>query len=91
MESRLPGVPGNEFAGVVDQVGAGIAGIVVGDEVLGFGFMNAAAEFIAVPADQVTAKPAGMPWDAPGHRTFPIHHAVLVNVAGKRHEGKNQH
>ncbi|TCB98379.1 NADP-dependent oxidoreductase [Micromonospora zingiberis] len=63
---ELPAVPGNEFAGVVDQVGAGVTGFVVGDEVLGFGFMNAAAEFIAVPADQVTAKPAGMPWEVAG-------------------------
>ncbi|WSA06286.1 alcohol dehydrogenase catalytic domain-containing protein [Micromonospora sp. NBC_01813] len=63
LKPKLPAVPGNEFAGVVDQVGAGVAGIVVGDEVLGFGFMNAAAEFVVVPADQVTAKPAGMEWE----------------------------
>jgi len=64
--STLPAVPGNEFAGVVDQIGAGVAGVTVGDEVLGFGFMNAAAEFVVVPADQVTAKPAGMTWEVAG-------------------------
>ncbi|WJK40719.1 NADP-dependent oxidoreductase [Solwaraspora sp. WMMA2056] len=66
LKSRLPAVPGNEFAGVVDQVGADVTGIAVGDEVLGFGFMNAAAEFVVVPADQVTAKPAGMTWEVAG-------------------------
>ncbi|MGW0507616.1 NADP-dependent oxidoreductase [Micromonospora sp. NPDC003241] len=62
----LPAVPGNEFAGTVDQVGAGVVGIAVGDQVLGFGFMNAAAEYVAVPAEQVTSKPAAMPWEVAG-------------------------
>jgi NADPH:quinone reductase-like Zn-dependent oxidoreductase len=66
LQPELPAVPGNEFAGVVDQVGADVAGIAVGDEVLGFGFMNAQAEFVVVPAGQVTAKPAGMAWEVAG-------------------------
>jgi NADPH:quinone reductase-like Zn-dependent oxidoreductase len=59
-------VPGNEFAGVVDEVGAGVGRVAVGDEVLGFGRLGAYAEWIAVPADQVTAKPARMPWAVAG-------------------------
>lgn len=62
----LPKVPGNEFAGVVDQVGDGVSRIAVGTEVLGFGQLNAYAEYLVVPADQVTAKPAGMPWEVAG-------------------------
>ncbi|MEH1123666.1 NADP-dependent oxidoreductase [Micromonospora sp. CPCC 206061] len=63
---ELPKVPGNEFAGVVDQVGAGVTGVAIGDEVLGFGQLDAYAEYIVVPADQVTAKPAAMPWEVAG-------------------------
>jgi len=53
---RWPRIPGNEFAGVTDD----------GREVLGFSTLNAYAEYIVVPADQVTAKPAAMPWDVAG-------------------------
>ncbi|GCD95720.1 NADP-dependent oxidoreductase [Embleya hyalina] len=58
-----PIVPGNEFAGVVDEVGEGVAGLPPGTEVLGFATTGAYAEFIVVPADQVTRKPPGMPWE----------------------------
>jgi NADPH:quinone reductase-like Zn-dependent oxidoreductase len=63
---ELPKVPGNEFAGLVDQVGDGVRDVPVGAEVLGFGQLNAYAEYLVVPADQVTAKPAGMPWEVAG-------------------------
>lgn len=82
---RLPTIPGNEFAGVVDQVGdrvdgaggidsvggidgvdGGGHGVAVGTEVLGFGQLGAYAEYLVVPAGQVTAKPAGMPWEVAG-------------------------
>ena len=57
---------GNEFAGVVDRVGAGVAGVAVGDEVLGFTLLRAYAQQVVVPADQVVAKPAGMSWEVAG-------------------------
>ncbi|WP_018686599.1 NADP-dependent oxidoreductase [Actinokineospora enzanensis] len=60
----FPRVPGNEFAGVVDQVGAGVGEVL--PEVLGFGRLGCYAEHVVVPADQVTAKPAGMPWEVAG-------------------------
>ncbi|OHV45629.1 alcohol dehydrogenase [Parafrankia soli] len=79
---RLPTIPGNEFAGVVDQVGdevdgvggidgvdgvdGGGHGVAVGAEVLGFGQLGAYAEYLVVPAGQVTAKPAGMSWEVAG-------------------------
>ncbi|WP_117211004.1 NADP-dependent oxidoreductase [Allorhizocola rhizosphaerae] len=62
----LPKIPGNEFAGVVDRAGDGVTGFASGDEVLGFGQLNAYAEYIVVPADQVTAKPTDMPWEVAG-------------------------
>jgi NADPH:quinone reductase and related Zn-dependent oxidoreductases len=61
-----PTVPGNEFAGVVDQVGPGVTSVAVGAEILGFGLLGAYAEYLVVPADQVTPKPAAMPWEVAG-------------------------
>ncbi|SNY49804.1 NADP-dependent oxidoreductase [Paractinoplanes atraurantiacus] len=62
----FPRIPGNEFAGVVDQVGAGVTDAREGQEVIGFGMLGAYAEYIVVPAEHVTAKPAGMPWEVAG-------------------------
>ncbi|WP_436770857.1 NADP-dependent oxidoreductase [Yinghuangia sp. YIM S09857] len=58
-----PAVPGNEFAGVVDEVGEGVEDFAPGAEVLGFATTGAYAEFIVVSADQLAAKPADMPWE----------------------------
>ncbi|MEU8799312.1 NADP-dependent oxidoreductase [Spirillospora sp. NPDC048819] len=62
----FPRVPGNEFAGVVDQVGAGVTDVEPGDEVMAFGRLNGYAEYVVVPAEALAAKPAGMPWDVAG-------------------------
>jgi enoyl reductase len=66
MPARFPQTLGNEFAGVVDQVGEGVTGIQSGAEVLGFTAAAAYAEFVVVGADQVTAKPAGLAWEIAG-------------------------
>ncbi|MDH2430704.1 NADP-dependent oxidoreductase [Sphaerisporangium sp. TRM90804] len=75
---ELPGIPGNEFAGVVDQVGAGVSGVTVGAEVLGFGRTQAYAEYVVVAADQVAAKPAGVPWEVAGALTAAVQTAELA-------------
>jgi NADPH:quinone reductase-like Zn-dependent oxidoreductase len=62
----FPRIPGNEFAGVVAALGPGVSGVAVGAEVLGFGQLGAYAELLAVPADQVVAKPPAMPWEVAG-------------------------
>ncbi|MFH8410048.1 NADP-dependent oxidoreductase [Streptomyces sp. NPDC018019] len=54
---------GNEFAGVVDQVGDGVVGCSVGDEVIGFVDMAAYAERVVVPAESLTGKPAALSWE----------------------------
>ncbi|MCG6496225.1 NADP-dependent oxidoreductase [Kitasatospora sp. A2-31] len=61
-----PVVPGNEFAGVVDQLGAGSFGWEVGDEVLGFRLLDSHAEYVTVDGAQLVAKPAAMPWEQAG-------------------------
>lgn len=62
----FPQTLGNEFAGVVDQVGPGVADLSVGDEVLGFATAEAYAEHLVVPADAVTRKPPGLAWEVAG-------------------------
>ncbi|MCL5947317.1 MAG: NADP-dependent oxidoreductase [Chloroflexi bacterium] len=63
---RFPQRLGNEFAGVVDQVGENVAGFVVGSEVLGFTVAQAYAEVVVASTDQIVAKPANVPWEVAG-------------------------
>ncbi|SEG79526.1 NADPH:quinone reductase [Nonomuraea solani] len=74
----FPRIPGNEFAGVVDQVGTGVTGLAVGDQVLGFSALFAYAEYIVVPATDVAAKPAGVPWEVAGGLTSGVQTAELA-------------
>lgn len=62
----LPAVLGNEFAGVVDQLGAGTFGWETGDEVIGFCLLGGHAEYVTVDGSHLVAKPAGMPWEQAG-------------------------
>lgn len=66
---RLPQIPGNEFAGIVDQVGEGLTEFAVGDEVLGFNLLNSYAEYVVAGADQIVRKPAAMTWEEAGGLT----------------------
>jgi NADPH:quinone reductase-like Zn-dependent oxidoreductase len=65
-DPTVPTIPGNEFAGIVDQVGAGVDGVAVGTEVLGYGTLHSYQELLTVAADQVTVKPPTMPWEVAG-------------------------
>lgn len=66
IDPSFPRVPGNEFAGVVDQAGDGVTGFPAGTEVLGYSLLGGYAEYIVVPADQIVVKPASMPWEVAG-------------------------
>ncbi|MET8983120.1 NADP-dependent oxidoreductase [Streptomyces sp. NPDC004539] len=68
----FPAVPGGEVAGVVDEVGEGVTGVAVGDEVLGFniapdfpvaGITGAYAQYALARAEDVGPKPAGLGWE----------------------------
>ncbi|NVK41250.1 MAG: NADP-dependent oxidoreductase [Oceanospirillaceae bacterium] len=58
---KLPFIPGWEFAGVIEMVGAKVASFAPGDEVFGFiRFPEAAgcyAEYVAAPVAQIARKP----------------------------------
>jgi NADPH:quinone reductase len=60
-------VPGRDFAGEVVAVGKGVHEVVIGDPVLGrVQDWWAHAELVAVPAEQLLRRPAGLSWDVAG-------------------------
>ncbi|MDF2837035.1 MAG: alcohol dehydrogenase zinc-binding protein [Paenibacillus sp.] len=69
VEVKLPQIPGNEFAGMIDEVGAGVTGFEIGSEVLGFAILNCYAEYVVVGADQIVEKPRLMTWEEAGGLT----------------------
>lgn len=65
--ATFPSGQGSDLAGVVAEVGAGVEGVAVGDEVIGFTDARAShAELVAVPASQLTPRPAAVSWEAAG-------------------------
>jgi NADPH:quinone reductase-like Zn-dependent oxidoreductase len=54
---RFPQQVGQEYAGVVDRLGAGVTGLSPGDAVLGSTMLNGQATHVVVAADTVVAKP----------------------------------
>jgi NADPH:quinone reductase-like Zn-dependent oxidoreductase len=65
--ASFPSGQGSDLAGVVAEVGAGVTAFKEGDEVLGFTDERASqAEYVAVPADQLTIKPPTVSWEAAG-------------------------
>jgi NADPH:quinone reductase-like Zn-dependent oxidoreductase len=71
LESRWPTTfpcgEGSDLAGVVVELGSAVSGFADGDAVLGWTSSRAShAEFVAVPADQITAKPEQISWEVAG-------------------------
>jgi NADPH:quinone reductase-like Zn-dependent oxidoreductase len=65
--ATFPSGQGSDLAGVVEEPGEGVTGFVVGDEVIGFTHERASqAELVAVDADHLTSRPAGVPWEVAG-------------------------
>lgn len=65
--ATFPSGEGSDFAGVVQALGEGVTGFAAGDEVLGWTEERAShAELVAVPSDQLTAKPASVSWEVAG-------------------------
>ena len=60
---RLPAIPSYELAGVVEEAGAGVAGVGPGDDVFAltpFDRDGVAADYAVVPADVLAARPQSL-------------------------------
>jgi NADPH:quinone reductase-like Zn-dependent oxidoreductase len=65
--AKFPSGQGSDFAGVVKEVGRGVASSRPGDEVIGFTNDRASqADFVVVPAEQLTRRPPHVPWEQAG-------------------------
>jgi NADPH:quinone reductase-like Zn-dependent oxidoreductase len=65
--ATFPSGQGSDLAGVVEELGDGVAGFSVGDEVIGFTQRRAShAEYVIVEADHLVPRPAGVPWEQAG-------------------------
>jgi NADPH:quinone reductase len=65
--ATFPSGEGSDLAGVVEELGPGVTGVAVGDEVIGYTDNRAShAEYVLVEAANLTAKPARVPWEVAG-------------------------
>jgi NADPH:quinone reductase-like Zn-dependent oxidoreductase len=65
--STFPSGQGSDLAGVIAELGDGVSGVAVGDEIIGWTDDRASqAEYVTVPVTQVTSKPAGVSWEQAG-------------------------
>ena len=65
--ATFPSGQGSDLAGVVAELGSGVSGFAVGDEVIGFSNLRSShAEYVTVPANQLTAKPSEVSWEVAG-------------------------
>jgi NADPH:quinone reductase-like Zn-dependent oxidoreductase len=63
----FPSGQGSDLAGVVVELGSGVKEFAVGDEVIGFSDRRSShAEYVTVPASQLTSRPGGVPWEVAG-------------------------
>jgi NADPH2:quinone reductase len=77
---ELPFTPGNEFAGVVRAVGAGVTSVKVGDRVIGFTRTGAFAQQALAPVESLMPMPATMDFETAAAITLTYgtsHHAVV--------------
>src|ERR1700760_3347850 len=65
--ATFPSGQGSDLAGVVAELGSGVLDFAVGDEVIGFSMRRSShAEYVTVPANQLTAKPSEVSWEVAG-------------------------
>lgn len=80
-EQAFPAVLGREAAGVVEEVGEGVEGFAVGDEVFGNTVAGGYAEYALLPAEVTAHKPAALSFASAA--TLPV--AAATAYDGIRH------
>jgi NADPH:quinone reductase-like Zn-dependent oxidoreductase len=87
MPVSFPAIDGREAAGVVDEIGADVGDVAVGDEVFGFSVGGAAAELAIL--DDYARKPAGLAWEEAAGLPVAVETSVRVfTVLGGVKEGQ---
>ncbi len=89
MKPPLPFVPGSEYAGVIEAVGAGVTHLKVGDPVAAFGGTGGFGTHAIVKAALAMPLPAGFPFDDASAFVLTYattHHALLDRAALKAGE-----
>jgi NADPH:quinone reductase-like Zn-dependent oxidoreductase len=65
--ATFPSGQGSDLAGVVAELGSGVTDFAVDDEVIGFSSRRSShAEYVSVPAEQLTPKPPEVSWEVAG-------------------------
>ena len=65
--ATFPSGQGSDLAGLVAETGPGVTGFAAGDEVIGYTDNRASqAEYVVVEEQNLTAKPAVVPWEVAG-------------------------
>jgi NADPH:quinone reductase-like Zn-dependent oxidoreductase len=65
--STFPSGQGSDFAGIVEEVGPGVANVGVGDEVIGFANdRSSQAELVLVESSQLVPRPRNVSWEQAG-------------------------
>src|SRR5260221_324381 len=69
--ATFPSGEGTDFAGIVAELGPDVAHFAVGDEVIGYTAVfpqhrASHADYVVVPAEHLTPRPATVPWEAAG-------------------------
>jgi NADPH:quinone reductase-like Zn-dependent oxidoreductase len=65
--STFPSGQGSDLAGIVEEVGSGVANVAVGDEVIGFtNDRSSQAEFVLVESGNLVPRPRNVSWEQAG-------------------------
>jgi NADPH:quinone reductase-like Zn-dependent oxidoreductase len=65
--ATFPSGQGSDLAGIVAGTGAGVSGVSVGEQIIGWTDNRASqAEYAVVEEQHLTPKPAGVPWEVAG-------------------------
>lgn len=84
LKPALPFVPGSEFAGVIEAVGAGVSTVKPGDAVAALGGTGGFATHAVVDASRVVPLPKGFPFEDGAAFAFTYgtsHHALIDRAA----------